>query len=87
MSWYPPPQTSPGGTERVTTLPAATTEFGPISIPGNRVDLIPIKQLSCITIGANLNTSLYSSVSRNKKVPASCVTKFTSADRSTWFPT
>ena len=34
-------------------------------------DSIPIKQLFCITTGANLKTSLYSSVSRNKNVAAS----------------
>ena len=72
MKWAgTPPQTSPGGTDLVTTLPAATIELGPISTPGNIVARIPIKQLSRITTGANLKTSLYSSVSRNKNVAAS----------------
>ena len=39
-----------GGTSRVTTEPAPTMEFGPITMFGIRIARVPMKQLSLISI-------------------------------------
>ena len=41
-----------GGTSRVTTAPAATTESAPIVTPGRTVAEAPIHALASIVIGA-----------------------------------
>lgn len=80
--WLVSPQTSPEGMFLFTREHAPTIELFPISIPGNIVELAPIKQLSPTTIFPYRTTSLYFSWFLNTHVTPSCVMNVTPNDIS-----